>query len=102
MIIKNHVIERDAAHRPEGFIEAMRAAGKEARSGVDLHVHDMIKVYNAFPENKPRGLGDVVEKIAHPIAKAMGLPCIDKETDSLKPESPCAKRRDWLNKNFPM
>lgn len=43
------------------------------------------------------GIGDRVEAAAKPIAKAMGLPCLDS-TGKLKPESGCAKRRDALNK----
>jgi hypothetical protein len=42
------------------------------------------------------GLGDRVERLAKPIAKALRLPCLD-EKSQLKPESPCAKRRDKLN-----
>ena len=47
------------------------------------------------------GLGDVIEKLAHPIAAALKLPCLDKDSGTLKPESPCAKRRDALNKAVP-
>lgn len=48
-----------------------------------------------------RGLGDVVEKLAHPIAVALWLQCMDKETKALRPDSPCAKRRDAMNRIFP-
>ena len=52
-------------------------------------------------ETKPlTGLGDLVEKIAKPIAKALHMPCLD-EQHKLRPESPCAKRRDALNKMLP-
>lgn len=47
------------------------------------------------------GLGDVMEKTFHPIAKAIHWPCLDKETGNLKPTSPCAKMRDGLNKLVP-
>ncbi len=48
-----------------------------------------------------RGLGDIVERIAKPIAQALGIPC--HGTDGrLKPESPCAKRRDAMNRMFPI
>ena len=43
------------------------------------------------------GLGDKVEALVKPIAKALKLPCLDK-TGKLRPDSPCAKRRDRLNK----
>ncbi len=48
-------------------------------------------------ERKKMGLGDLVEKLAKPIARALRLPCLDKDA-KLKPQSPCAKRRDWLNR----
>ncbi len=47
-----------------------------------------------------QGMGDVVERLAKPIAKALHLPCLD-ETNQLRPESPCAKRRDAMNKLMP-
>ena len=48
-----------------------------------------------------KGLGDAVAAVATPIARAMGLPCIDPVTKQLKPESGCAKRKAALNKAFP-
>lgn len=42
-------------------------------------------------------LGDMVEAMAKPIAKALNMKCLD-EKGGLKPESSCAKRRDALNK----
>jgi hypothetical protein len=45
--------------------------------------------------NRPLA-GDQLEKLFKPIAKALGLPCLDKE-GKLRPESGCAKRRDLLN-----
>lgn len=41
-------------------------------------------------------IGDRVELFVKPIAKAIGHPCLD-ESGKLKPNSPCAKRRDFLN-----
>jgi len=43
------------------------------------------------------GLGDIIEKVAKPFAKAMKLDCLDANND-LKPQSPCARRRDALNR----
>jgi hypothetical protein len=51
--------------------------------------------------NKPMGFGDVVSAVATPIARVLGLPCVDKTTNTLRPESPCAKRREALNKFIP-
>ena len=47
-------------------------------------------------EKAARGLGDMVEMLAKPIAVALKLNCLD-EQKQLKPESPCARRRAWLN-----
>jgi len=44
------------------------------------------------------GLGDLIAKVATPIARFLRLPCIDKKTNELKPESPCQKRKEALNK----
>jgi len=44
------------------------------------------------------GLGDLVAKVATPIARALNLDCIDKTTGQLKPESGCAQRKAALNK----
>lgn len=45
----------------------------------------------------PPGLGDLVERLVKPIAVALDLPCLD-ENQQLRPESPCAQRRDRLNR----
>lgn len=53
---------------------------------------------NAEDSSKQRiGLGDIVEKLGKPIARALKLPCLDK-AGNLRPESGCAKRRDALNR----
>ncbi len=41
--------------------------------------------------------GDAIASVATPIARALGLPCIDPETKQLRPESGCAKMRGNLN-----
>lgn len=46
------------------------------------------------------GLGTVVAAIATPIARALNLPCIDKETRQLKADSPCEKRKQQLNQKL--
>ncbi len=42
-------------------------------------------------------LGDSISSVATPIARALNLDCIDPQTNDLRPESPCAKRRNALN-----
>ena len=57
------------------------------------------KVCNKCPryDGPVRGLGDVIHKVALPIAKAIKADCVDKDTGHLKPESPCQKKREKLN-----
>jgi len=42
-------------------------------------------------------LGDSISTIATPIARALNLPCIDPETNQLRPESRCNKARIAMN-----
>jgi hypothetical protein len=46
--------------------------------------------------NRPLA-GDQLEKLFKPIAKALKLPCLDKN-GRLNPDSGCGKRRAWLNR----
>lgn len=43
------------------------------------------------------GLGDKIETLVKPIAKALNSPCLDSNS-KLKPKSPCAKARDFINR----
>ncbi len=63
----------------------------------DLNPPKPITKPQDIPGWKPRGLGDRVERIAQPIAKA-----IDKVAGTKIQEcGGCKKRRDALNKAFP-
>jgi|SRR5882724_11610538 len=42
-------------------------------------------------------LGDAIASFATPIARGLGLPCIDPATNQLRPESGCAGRQNALN-----
>jgi hypothetical protein len=46
---------------------------------------------------KSLGLGDIVEAMAKPIARALKLDCLDAQ-HNLKPQSRCAQRRARLNR----
>lgn len=47
--------------------------------------------------NMKRKIGDKISSVATPIANALNLNCVDKQTGDLKPDSTCAKVRDDLN-----
>lgn len=61
----------------------------------------LISAPQTKPVAKMRGLGDLVEKIVKPFAKAFKNPCVEKESGRLKTGSPCQKRRDKLNEAVP-
>lgn len=42
-------------------------------------------------------LGDAIAKVATPIARTLGMDCIDPTTQQLRPDSGCAKRQQTLN-----
>ena len=48
-------------------------------------------------QKRPMGLGDLIERLAHPIAVALKLPCLDAQ-QRLKTDSPCGRRRDAANR----
>jgi hypothetical protein len=42
--------------------------------------------------------GDTVSRLARPVARALGLSCIDPATKNLRPGSPCAKVLAQMNR----
>jgi len=50
---------------------------------------------------KPVGLGDAVASVATPIARVLGLGCVDPATGKLRPESGCGKRKAAMNAAVP-
>ena len=44
------------------------------------------------------GLGDVVSKVITPIAGALGHPCVDPQTNTVIPGTPCDQRISNLNR----
>src|SRR4029077_10179195 len=74
---------------PKGF-------GLGADGRLAISAKDFLVAHKPEPRQRP-GLGDLVSKIATPIARALNLDCIDPATNDLKPESGCAKRRDEMN-----
>lgn len=70
----------------------------EAPARLDLKASCPLPVPRWGPENpEVRGLGDIVEAMAKPIARALHLDCVDKN-GNLKAESGCAKRKEMLNR----
>jgi hypothetical protein len=90
-------VDAAAAHKadPGAFLNAVGQIG--TLSG-DFWMLDHL-AYNRLVRQHPanRGLGDMVSKVATPIARALKLPCVDRATGELRQESGCAKRKAMLN-----
>jgi hypothetical protein len=90
---------------PEAYAAELRAAGKVDGEFILVPLSKALLIRSRYRPRKEaakvRGLGDVVHMVAKPIAKVLGLSCIDKMTGGLKPQSPCAKRREMLNRAIP-
>jgi hypothetical protein len=59
----------------------------------------MANVMRVFSQLRNVGLGDIVEAVAKPVAVALKMKCLDAQR-KLIPGTPCAKRRDALNRVF--
>ena len=109
-------IQRASKSRKTGYLETIQKLGKQitirGQPFVQLSDADHAALAKAFAlvkpvtvpgsplttSHSPLGLGDVIHKVALPIARALNLNCVDKSTGQLKPESKCAQRRAALNK----
>lgn len=99
MLIRHAQIESVAQLHGSRIIARVREISSESEAGFEVDSRkweELIAEMSRTP--KPVGIGDIIERLAKPIAKALGLPCLDEKTGGLKPESPCAKRRDALNR----
>ncbi len=77
-------------------------AGSMAGDYLIIPMRDAVELKRRYGQkSKMRGLGDLIHKIAAPIAKVLKLSCIDKATGKLKPQSPCAKRMERMNNAVP-
>lgn len=65
--------------------------------GVYRHYNGEGNLLREIVQASTPGLGDLVEKLAKPIARALRLKCLD-ERANLRPESKCAQRRAALNR----
>jgi hypothetical protein len=104
-------LHRVAKQRNAGFLEACMQSGRISQDGQWMEwtdeVHGALREqFNPLPNafrpglglKQNMGIGDIFGKIATPVARKLGLPCVDKATGDLKPESKCAKRKAKWNK----
>lgn len=88
------------ATRPSGYAEALLAAGT-VNEGYLLIDHDKLEeIVRKFTPNRiktVKGLGDLIHKVANPIAKAIDTVA----GTNVQGCGGCAKRREKLNQMVP-
>lgn len=84
----NHLAER-AKERPEGYLADVMEKGTV--NGEFLELPDEAYRQLCY-KYEPRGAGDVIARILHPLAKVVGLENCGG----------CKDRQDALNKAFPL
>jgi hypothetical protein len=86
--------KRQSKRRGVGFLAAIMAAGKLNGRTIAIDYAHFRQILSEHPSR--RGIGDRLEALIKPFAKAFRIRCLDL-AGNLKPESRCAKRRDFLN-----
>jgi hypothetical protein len=112
-LITKAAIERRQERREAGLWATVVSLASQVREdSVDIEMAGLLKALSLHPrlivqpvsnkvwvpgaDTKPL-LGDMIERAAKPIAKALSLPCLDSE-GKLKADSGCGKRKAWLNR----
>jgi hypothetical protein len=98
-VLRKGVVERLKSKHPEVYTTISNGATHIDDGGLIIARENMALV-RATIHGGSRGLGDIVEVVAKPIARVLGMKCMD-ENGQLKPESKCAQRRNALNRIFP-
>lgn len=103
MIFSVSTLLKVSHHRKPGYIEAVITIAKNLDDdNYELTDEQMSSISRDYRlSSKSVGLGDAVAAIATPIARILGLPCVDPATKQLRPDSPCAKRKARLNAAVP-
>jgi len=91
-----------ACRNDAAFRASLLASGLVRERDFECPLGARIGQTEGLPEppsiHRPKmGLGDVIEKMAKPIARALKLGCLDAG-GKLRSNSPCAKRREAANR----
>ena len=93
-------IKLRAPLRRSGYVKACFERGKLSKDKKMLEFTE--EVFQSLRRDFAlRGAGDLVQAGLDQIPLLSTLPCHDKATGDLKPESGCAKRRDLMNEFLP-
>jgi hypothetical protein len=98
-------LDMHGRNRPAQFRADVLAIAKREGDQLEVEADELIALLQRYrPARRTaqkRGLGDRIERAVKPMARALGLNCLD-EAGNLKPDSGCAKRRDAVNRAFPL
>ncbi|MDE2106725.1 MAG: hypothetical protein KGL39_56440 [Patescibacteria group bacterium] len=98
VIITQSELDSGAAIFQNGFVEAVKGAGESTDAGTVLDAMILAVLMKRYPPSEPmRGLGDMVAKVAQPVARAIDAVAGTKIANC----GGCAKRQDALNKAIP-
>jgi len=93
-------IEDCRATRPEGYADALIAAGSLNGDWLMIEQQSLDAVVRQYTPNriaKVQGVGDLIHKVANPVAKAIDFVA----GTNVQGCGGCAKRRENLNKMMP-
>ena len=99
-IISLRSIKLVAHARRPGYVEACLRHGKLDAGGKLVEFSDEAHA-RLRHDYALRGAGDLAEAAIRKIPGVSLLPCHDRQTHDLKPQSGCAQRRNAMNKALP-
>jgi hypothetical protein len=103
-------------HRAPGWLDAVHKVGRGLRTApqesptLEVPFQEYQRLwhkYNPYRRHwlinllsalRHRKYGTAFGMVATPIARLFRMKCVDRKTGQLKPGSPCAKRKETLNK----
>lgn len=97
MLITLRSIEENAKNRPEGYMADVLSHGVIKGSNLEISSNDYIALIKKYNPERMKGMGDLVAKVAQPIAK--GLDRIFGT--NIQGCGGCKKRQEKLNELIP-
>jgi hypothetical protein len=93
------VIREHAKERRNGYAVAiMRAVFQGPHGSPMIRFSDLQDITRRYPVKRLKGLGDVLHWFFLPIARTLRLKCVNRKTGELKPNCPCKRRQEAINR----
>jgi hypothetical protein len=91
-------IEANAVNRPKGYVKDVLSKGVVMGEWLEIDQHAYNELLNKY-RVKMRGIGDLVEKVARPIAHA--IDAVSGGKTHVSGCNGCKGRQEWLNDKIP-